>query len=290
MTKDSRELFKFYSEKLKEIYSEQEAKSITFWLMEFYLGATRKDILANKQWETISNSGIEEAYQKVLAGIPIQQVTGLGPFYGREFIVNSNVLIPRNETEELVHLIITENKLPYPKILDIGTGSGCIAITLALEIPGAQVSSIDISAKALDTAKKNAALHKTTVGLQQLDILSEELPFIDLDIIVSNPPYVRESEKSAMHLNVLHHEPHLALFVRDEDPLIFYREIALKAGQALKDRGRLYFEINEALAEDTKLLMEAFGFCEVKIIQDLNGKMRMASGILKEKQVEIHLK
>jgi len=281
MNKASREIFQNYSEKLKNIYPEQEAKSITFWLMEFYLGSTRKDILANRLLDNIASSGIEEALLKVLAGIPIQQVTGWAPFYGRDFKVNSDVLIPRNETEELVHLIINENKLPNPKILDIGTGSGCIPITLALEIPDAEVSSIDISPDALSVAKENASLFNTPVHFHQLDVLSEELPIHDLDILVSNPPYVRELEKAEMHQNVLKHEPHLALFVKDEDPLIFYREIARKAGSALKKGGRMYFEINEAFGEEIKQLMINLGFYDVKIMQDLNGKMRMAVGLWK---------
>lgn len=279
MNTSSRDIFKSFSEQLKDIYPEQEAKSLTYWLMEFYLGATRKDILKNKEWDNISSTGIEEAFQKVLKGVPIQQVTGWAPFYGRDFKVNSHVLIPRNETEELVHLIIHENKIPNPKILDIGTGSGCIPITLALDIPEAQVSSIDISLEALIVAQENATLFKTSVSFRQLDILIEDIPYEDLDIVVSNPPYVRELEKADMHSNVLNHEPHLALFVKDDDPLVFYREIARKASYVLKNGGRLYFEINEALGEETKQLMVSLGYQDVKILEDLNGKMRMAVGM-----------
>lgn len=282
MNTSSRDIFKNYSEELRNIYPEQEAKSITFWLMEYYLGATRKDILANKYWEKISSSGIEEAFLQVLAGKPIQQVTGWAPFYGRDFKINPNVLIPRNETEELVHLIINENKIAAPSILDIGTGSGCIPISLGLEIPGAKVSAIDISTEALSIARENADLFKVNIDFRELDILSADLPFNNLDIIVSNPPYVRELEKVEMHPNVLNHEPHLALFVKDDDPLIFYRVIASKARAALRKGGKLYFEINEALGEETKQLMVTQGFQDVKIMQDLNGKMRMAVGILKD--------
>jgi len=274
-------MFIRYTHKLSQIYAEQEAKSITFWLLEFYLGATRRDILANKELVITPDNAIQEALEKVLAGIPIQQVTGLAPFYGREFKVNSHVLIPRNETEELVHLIINENNLANPTILDIGTGSGCIPITLALEIPGAKVSSIDISPEALAVAQENTAILKVKVEYQQIDILKEDLPYQDLDIIVSNPPYVRELEKAAMHANVLDHEPHLALFVNDDDPLIFYREIALKAKRSLKVGGKLYFEINEAFADEMQDLLLRHGYQEVEIKQDLNGKMRMTVAVNK---------
>lgn len=275
-----RDLFKSYSHKLQDIYPDQEAKSITFWLLEFYLGASRRDILANNQLEIPEHNGLEKALDQVLTGVPIQQVTGLAPFYGRDFKVNNQVLIPRNETEELVHLIINENKIKCPKILDIGTGSGCIPITLALEMTDAQVASIDISSEALAVARENATILKTKVDFKLLDILQEDLPFQDLDIVVSNPPYVRESEKASMHTNVLEHEPHLALFVKDDDPLIFYREISIKASQALKPGGKIYFEINEAFASEMKGLLQTYGFTEVRIIQDLNGKSRIAVGIL----------
>jgi len=274
-----RELFKSYTHKLQQIYPEQEAKSITFWLLEFYLEATRKDILADKEVLLGPGHAIEEALAKVLTGVPIQQVTGLAPFYGREFKVNSHVLIPRNETEELVHLIINENRREAPFILDIGTGSGCIPITLALEIPHAKVSSIDISPEALAVASDNAALLNAKVDFQYLDILKQDIPYQELDIIVSNPPYVRELEKAAMHANVLDHEPHLALFVKDDDPLIFYREITIKASRSLKEGGRLYFEINEDFAEEMEELLLQYGYKEVKCLQDLNGKMRIAVGV-----------
>jgi len=276
-----RELFKCYTNKLQAIYPEQEAKSITFWLLEFYLGAARKDILADKSIFITPDNGIESALEKVLAGIPIQQVTGLAPFYGREFKVNSHVLIPRNETEELVHLIINENNLVSPTILDIGTGSGCIPITLALEIPGAQVSSVDISQEAIAVARENAALLKAEVHYHLLDILKEDLPYHNLDIIVSNPPYVRELEKAVMHANVLDHEPHLALFVKDDDPLIFYREIAKKAKKSLNAGGKLYLEINEAFEAQMRELLLGLGYKGVRVIQDLNGKMRMAVALNK---------
>jgi len=274
-----RELFKSYTHQLQEIYPDQEAKSIAFWLLEFYLEASRKDILADKEINLPPDHRIKSALEKVLEGVPIQHVIGFAPFYGREFIVNAHVLIPRNETEELVHLIINENRLDNPSILDIGTGSGCIPITLALEIPGAKVSAIDISPEAIAVARENATLLKAMVDFQQVDILNQSIPYQDLDIIVSNPPYVRESEKEAMHINVLDHEPHLALFVQDNDPLIFYREIAQKAKISLKIGGKLYFEINEAFAVEMEDLLINLGYLEVRSLQDLNGKKRITVGI-----------
>lgn len=274
----ARTIFKTYSNALSKIYPEQEAKSLTFWLLDFYLQIKRKDILADKEVEIAPV--LQDAFEQILTGRPIQQVTGWAPFYGREFKVNEDVLIPRNETEELVHLIITETSIPHPKILDIGTGSGCIPITLALEISEADVYAIDISEAALSIAIGNSEFLGGYVTFQKLDILNEEIPFHDLDIIVSNPPYILEQEKSLMHKNVLDFEPHLALFVKDETPLIFYIEIANKAKKALKKGGKLYFEINEAYGKETMDLMIKEGYDQVKILKDLNGKLRIVSGIL----------
>ena len=271
-------LFQEYSNKIQKLYPKQEAESLVLWLFESYLGKKRMDILKNETLENLP-SGLTIAVENLLMGMPIQYILGKGPFYGREFVVSPAVLIPRNETEELVHLIIKENPKESLHILDIGTGSGCIPVTLALEMKMPTVFGIDISEEALDIAKKNADLLQSKVDFIQSDILKEELPFEDLDIIVSNPPYVRHSEKNLMHTNVLAYEPHLALFVYDEDPLLFYREISQKAKKALKTGGKIYFEINEALGKETKELMEKIGFEEVKIFEDLNGKQRMVRGI-----------
>ena len=271
-------LFQEYSNKIQKLYPKQEAESLVLWLFESYLGKKRMDILKNETLENLP-SGLTIAVENLLMGMPIQYILGKGPFYGREFVVSPAVLIPRNETEELVHLIIKENPKESLHILDIGTGSGCIPVTLALEMKMPTVFGIDISEEALDIAKKNADLLQSKVDFIQSDILKEELPFEDLDIIVSNPPYVRHSEKNLMHTNVLAYEPHLALFVYDEDPLLFYREISQKAKKALKTGGKIYFEINEAFGKETKELMEKIGFEEVKIFEDLNGKERMVRGI-----------
>ncbi|MFD2203746.1 peptide chain release factor N(5)-glutamine methyltransferase [Shivajiella indica] len=273
-----KELFQEYSGALQKLYPKNEAESLTFLLFEEFLGKKRIDLLRNENMDKIPEA-LKVALWKLMAGEPIQYIIGKAPFYGREFFVNPSVLIPRNETEELVHLIIKENQQSGLKILDIGTGSGCIPISLALEMDKPSVYAIDISEDALETAIKNASELHAKVDFKILDILKEEIPFQDLDIVVSNPPYVRYSEREQMHQNVLDHEPHLALFVYDEDPLLFYRVIAEKALKVLKPGGKLYFEINEALGKDTKKLMESLGYSKVRLVKDLNDKDRMLVGI-----------
>lgn len=271
-------IFQEYSGRLQDLYPKQEAESLVLWLFEAYMGKKKMDILKNENIENLPFD-LTHAMENLMAGKPIQYILGKAPFYGREFEVSPSVLIPRNETEELVHLILKENPKEGLRILDIGTGSGCIPITLDLEMDGPTVFGIDISDEALEIASRNAVLLHSKTVFSRLDILKEELPYQDLDIIVSNPPYVRHSEKEQMHTNVLAYEPHLALFVFDEDPLLFYRVISQKAKKALNFGGKLYFEINEAFGKETKKLMEDMGYEEVKIFEDLNGKERMVRGI-----------
>ena len=276
-----KKLFTEYSKALLGLYSKNEAESLTFWLFESILGKKRIDILKDEPIGSLPKE-LETAMEQLLSGTPIQYVLGFAPFYGREFFVNSAVLIPRNETEELVHLIIQENQQKGIRILDIGTGSGCIPITLALEMNEPLLYALDVSKEALETAIKNASKLDAKVTFEKLDILKEEIPYHGLDIIVSNPPYVRYSEKEQMHKNVLEHEPHLALFVFDQDPLLFYRVIGEKAKKVLKPKGKIYLEINEALGEDTRKLMEHLGYSQVRIIKDLNGKERILIGVWKD--------
>ena len=273
-----RQLFSKYTTQLSSLYSAHEAESLCFWLFEEYLGKKRLDIVKDEELQDIPAS-LQQAFEQLLEGKPIQYIIGSAPFYGREFEVGPEVLIPRNETEELVHRIIKENPQEGVKILDIGTGSGCIPVTLALEMNRPEVFAVDVSEAALDLAKRNAERLHATLTFQKLDILEEKIPYEQLDIIVSNPPYVRYSEKEKMHKNVLEYEPHLALFVFDEDPLLFYRVIAEKGKKALKPGGKLYFEINEGLGVDTKNLMEELGFYHVRILKDLNDKDRIVIGI-----------
>jgi len=207
---------------------------------------------------------------------PVQYITGKAHFYGNEFKVSPATLIPRQETEELVDLIIKDHKSRQDlNILDLGTGTGCIAISLALELNNASVSMIDVSKEALEIAQENASQIGVTITSILTDVLtlsSDQMS--DLDIIVSNPPYVRDLEKVELHDNVLEHEPHTALFVADNDPLIFYRKILELAQTALKPDGVLYFEINQYLPEETKSLAERFGF-KAEVFRDLNGNWRM---------------
>ena len=273
-----RDLFKEYNRRLQILYSPQEAESLSFWLLEHFLGIRRIDILQDKQVEP--PSALEEALLQLEKGYPIQYVTGYAPFYGREFQVNPSVLIPRNETEELVHLILAENPEKGLHLLDIGTGSGCIPITLALEMDDPVITAVDVSESALELASQNAAEHeKAAVNFIHCDVLQDELPVCDLDIIVSNPPYVRESEKAYMHSNVLDHEPHLALFVPEDNPLVFYKAIASKGQSALKSGGKLYFEINEALGAEVKALLISLGYTNIVLLRDLNDRDRMVRAV-----------
>ena len=206
---------------------------------------------------------------------PIQYILGVTEFYDLPFYVDDSVLIPRPETEELVHWILDDYHGLSPRIIDIGTGSGCIPVALAKNLPLAKVLAADISETALATAHKNALRNSVTVEFLKMDILSDALPdFGRFDLIVSNPPYVTVEQMDRMEANVLDYEPHIALFVPQTDPLIFYRAISRFAGKQLEPGGNLYFEINESLAAETANAVEEFGFT-VEVKKDINGKYRM---------------
>ena len=259
-----------------EIYDAQEATSLVNWLLEHHLGLRRVDMMHFLEEKDLPQK-LWEDFDRLKKGEPIQYILGKAPFYGYEFLVNSSTLIPRNETEELVHLILKENKLPGLKVLDIGTGTGCIPITLALELDQAEIYGLDISEKALEVARKNAKILLAPVTFLKCNIL-EELPHVEeLDILVSNPPYIPEKGKAEMHSNVLDFEPGLALFVPDEDPLLFYRTIAEKGKKLLKPRGKLYFEIHEEFGTEVLSLLEEKGYSERRLLKDLNGKDRMVT-------------
>ncbi|GAB4107820.1 peptide chain release factor N(5)-glutamine methyltransferase [Echinicola sediminis] len=274
----ARQLYSTFHTELLNLYPDPEAQQLVFWLFEHFLQCSRGDIVRDKELPEIPEK-LYLAFEELQRGKPIQYIIGEAPFYGYEFKVSPAVLIPRNETEELVHLIKKENPQSGLHLLDIGTGSGCIPITLFLEMEQAKVSAIDISEAALGIAQENAKKLKADVNFYHLDILQEDIPLNQLDILVSNPPYVRELEKAQMHQNVLEHEPELALFVSNEDPLVFYRTIAQKGRMALKTGGKLYFEINEALGKEMTELVEGLGYQGVRIHQDLQGKDRILSAI-----------
>ncbi len=268
---------------LKEEYPESEINSFFTILTQAYLGMSRLEVAMNPHREL--STGEEQLFlkarQKLISHNPIQYITGQQEFFGYTFKVDENVLIPRPETEELVQWILDDFKINTPRgnpqILDIGTGSGCIAISLAKEIPAAKVTAVDISEEALQIAEMNSEINKAGVNFKKADVLKISKIEGKYDIIVSNPPYVRELEKEKMQANVLNFEPETALYVKDEDPLLFYREITKLAKLALKNRGALYFEINQYLAEETQLLLKKEGF-ETELKKDIFGNFRMIKG------------
>ncbi|EON75689.1 putative protoporphyrinogen oxidase [Lunatimonas lonarensis] len=241
------------------------------------MGLSRVDILLDRPISEVPLA-YSEALEQVLAGVPIQYVLGEALFYGRTFLVDSNVLIPRRETEELVHWIIQAHPQSRLRVLDIGTGSGCIPITLALELQHPSVHALDISEHALGVAKKNAQRHHVAMAFHQLDVLNDALPPGGWDIIVSNPPYVTQREATSILPHVLDHEPHLALFVPDHAPLLFYAAITSKAMDSLVPGGMLYVEINESFGEETRQLFLETGLEKVEIKRDMQGKDRMVRG------------
>ena len=266
---------------LLPFYDEMEVESFFYLILENQRQLRRIDLALDIDL-VFSNEEIliwNVILEKLQLEIPIQYILGTTHFYGLEFNVNENVLIPRPETEELVEWIISSavNMLKFTnlKILDIGTGSGCIAISLAKNISDAQVFAIDISEKALATTKKNADLNKVAVAFIQRNILETNDLEQQFDIIVSNPPYVRNLEKAEIKSNVLANEPHLALFVEDNDALIFYRKIAELATKNLSVEGKLFFEINQYLGKETVELLEKMHFKNIELRKDIYGNDRM---------------
>jgi len=259
-----------------------EADTLAFQLVEHLSGFSRTDILMDKPFTTGPqfNKHIQSIISRLINNEPIQYILGKAYFYGRAFIVTTSTLIPRQETEELVQLILHDIKVQKNlSILDIGTGSGCIPISLQLESNTHKIEGVDISIKALETAKRNTLELSSEVHFSQLDILKQELTKT-YDVIISNPPYVLESEKKLMKANVLEHEPNTALFVPDTTPLLFYKRITELATKHLNPNGRLYFEINEQFGKKVAQLLTSHSFKNVVIHQDLNGKDRFVSGVL----------
>ncbi|PID67634.1 MAG: protein-(glutamine-N5) methyltransferase, release factor-specific [Flavobacteriia bacterium] len=262
----------FYST-LRPLYTEEELRSLFVIVCERTFNMDRVEVALNP--EALIDDAQKMAFESVLKDLshskPIQYIYGVAHFYHSDFKVEPGVLIPRPETEELVDIIIKETRIPNPRLLDIGTGSGCIAVSLGKYIPQAQVTALDISDKALSVAMANARTHQVAIALIKDNVLTlEELPDT-YDIIVSNPPYVRNLEKEHMQTNVLDYEPSLALFVEDTNPLVFYEKIAVLAIKALSSQGVLYFEINQYLGQETKTLVENTGFTDVRLIKDFKG-------------------
>lgn len=260
---------------LEERYGMNEAKAVVRYLLEMKYNLSLADILCEKT-DSVNIRELSNDMEKLCEGVPVQYVVGKTLFAGRCFEVSSNVLIPREETAELCRWITEEWKNDTCRILDVGTGSGCIAITLSLDIPGSQVVAWDISEGALAVARKNAEALQTEVVFCRQDILDEKAPKeTRYDIIVSNPPYICYQERDEVDEHVLNNEPSLALFVPDNDPLLFYRAIMDYAKHALKDTGMIYFEINPHHVEALQQLGMAMGFTLQEVRQDSFGKLRM---------------
>ena len=266
---------------LEPLYGNGEARAITDYVLDVCFGLSKADIMCGAVEEMTAEKAAElnKIFGRLMEGEPVQYVLGRAEFCGRWFDVRPGVLIPRPETEELCAWITADSKASgSPKVLDIGTGSGCIAITLQLDMPESNVTAWDISADALDVAHENAKQLGANVNFVKLDALNAK-PEGEWDVIVSNPPYICEKEKKDMAVNVLEHEPHTALFVPDADPLLFYRAITRLAVQTLNKGGRLYFEINPIYADDTCRMMQAEGMSAVELRSDMYGKQRMAKGV-----------
>ena len=221
---------------------------------------------------------INEVISRINAEEPVQYILGSTYFYGRKFNVNPAVLIPRSETEILIEEVLKEIDPFSPGIiLDIGTGSGCIGITLAKELPAKRVLAIDVSEGALKTASENAQQLGASVEFLKVNVLTDNLPALPLEVLVSNPPYVTDSESHTMKKNVLDYEPHLALFVPDHDPFVFYSMIARKGYASLTETGKVFVEINERYGDEVSDIFKDAGFNTIRMVKDLQGKNRIVS-------------
>ncbi|CAM1333192.1 peptide chain release factor N(5)-glutamine methyltransferase [Tenacibaculum aestuariivivum] len=278
------EFKKEFTSKLLTIYPQTEIDTFFFYLMESYLSLERITLITQPNFEIteVKKVLLNNALKRLQKQEPIQYILGNTEFYGLPFLVNSNTLIPRPETEELVTWILEQDflKIHCSSILEIGTGTGCIPISLKKNLPSTTITAIDISKDALKIAKKNALLNNVSVNFITQDILKTRKLKGLFDIIVSNPPYVRELEKVEIKKNVLENEPHLALFVPNETPLIFYNKIADLAKKNLTKNGLLFFEINQYLAKETSVMLSKKGFKNIEIKKDFIGNDRMIKASL----------
>ena len=268
-----------FKKELGDLYSIEERDQIIATIFEALTGMSKIDLRMKGDLalsKEILNQ-FEEITKRLIKNEPVQYILGFSWFAGMKLKVTPDVLIPRQETEELVDWIVKENKKQNPLILDLCTGSGCIALGLKKSIINSHVIAIDISEKALLVASENALTNLLEIEFFQSDILTTDLIQTDIDIIVSNPPYVKASEVIEMKSNVIDYEPHLALFVSDDDPLIFYKRLAILAKNSLKKSGKIYLEINEKLSKETAELLELQGFHEIRVRKDLNDRFRMIS-------------
>jgi release factor glutamine methyltransferase len=288
--KTIKDVFLSFQNALETLYDAQETGSITLMVLEELTGMSRARIKAFPE-DDVPADAIEKLIailEELKTGKPVQYILGTTEFYGLNFLVNPAVLIPRPETEELVEWVLQSGKSKVESqkslsILDIGTGSGCIAISLKRNLLGAKVTAIDISTDALQTAKQNAVINEVEVEFIEADILQSQKLKVNgqkkIDIIVSNPPYVTLVDKLQMHQNVTGFEPHTALFVPEHDPLIFYKAIAGFAAEQLEDNGLLFFEINENYGKETVELLIDKGFINIELRQDMSGRDRMIKAV-----------
>ncbi|MFP4487842.1 MAG: peptide chain release factor N(5)-glutamine methyltransferase [Bacteroidales bacterium] len=272
----------YMKEYLSSYYPPGELDAIILIILGFMSGKSRTFLLANPGHKTSSFSWnkVNKICIQLKNKVPVQYITGETWFYGIKLKLTADTLIPRQETEELADLVIRENNKPFLKILDIGTGSACIAISLAVNMDRATVDAMDISPGALKTASLNATNNNACISFIHDDILSPDRDLYGrYDIIVCNPPYVTESEKSGMSSNVTAYEPHTALFVPDNNALVFYKAVLDLCGSILKEGGKIYFEINENKSDEVKELLASYGYTGIGSIKDINGKPRIGKGI-----------
>lgn len=281
------DLLDSFQDELKSLYTSEEIDYIFFWLAEKILDTPeyKLKLALHEDWGKVDEYKLDFDLKlgELKSHRPIQYVIGETEFYGLKFFVNENVLIPRPETEELIEWILQDHPNFEGKILDVGTGSGCIPITLKTKFPNAEIHALDFSADALKMAKINAGYHQTDIQFHPIDFLNFEANSLPkFDLIVSNPPYIADFEKNSMNETVLEFEPHSALFVPDHDPLIFYRKIAEFAQTNLNTNGEIYVEINQELGSETKDLFSTY-FQNVEIKKDIsqNDRMIKCSNLLK---------
>ncbi len=271
-----------FRSRLQDVYPPEEVRAILYCLLEKLFHLTTVDVCMGK-YRTLSaeeRREWEKITERLQKGEPVQYILGETDFCGRTFRLTRDTLIPRPETAELVRWILDDaSRSGARSVLDIGTGSGCIALSLAAELPDVSVEGWDISEGALQAAQANSRLLAVPATFRRQDVLAPDLPDVHFDLIVSNPPYVTESERAGMERNVLEWEPAAALFVPDDDPLRFYRAIACFARRALTSGGALYFEINRAYGAEVVRLLEDMGFTDVELRKDLSGNDRMIKAI-----------
>ncbi|PZD79575.1 peptide chain release factor N(5)-glutamine methyltransferase [Mesonia sp. K7] len=273
------QLKKYFFEELQAVFPETEINTFYHWLLEDFLQMKPVDAILNKTQRLTEEEEkqFKSAVERLKKQEPIQYILGKTEFYGYEFTVNPSVLIPRPETEELVDWIIKDHQgEKHLQVVDFCTGSACIAVSLSKNLWQSQVTAVDVSPQALEVAQVNAKNLAAEINFIESDVLQlDDFPKNQYDVIVSNPPYVRNLEKVEIKPNVLKYEPEIALFVADEDPLVFYQKITEIAKTSLKSGGSLYFEINQYLAEETKALVEQIGFTKVTLKKDIFNNFRM---------------